>query len=1089
MSPNRLTLLILGVLVAILALPAAALAAAPDNTTAAPPAGGWVKSGYVVTPAGSDPDGDPIDLVEWDLGDGGGPQTGPPGSTVAIPAGPVVNLTTRVQANGEWSAPRTDVYNVDDLEPGDLTTTNSGWYTGPVDVPLVADAGSGSPIAKFQYRLDAGAPIDTVGLGPWTVSVVADGAHTLYTRVFDTAGNVSAWAPHPVNVDAVAPTDTTAVTGAWHTGAPVTVSVTGTDAASGIQRVRWRLGTTGAFTEVVGSTTNATVSGDGVRTLQTQIVDAAGNASTIKTHTVRIDTTAPANLTDPPPATWRDGAWAVTVRGADDGSGLSHVEWSVDGSPATQGSPTTVATVSGHGTHTLTTRIFDAAGNSSERHDTIRIDMVDPVNTTAVPPATPQNNPYTLPVTGTDSGSGVLKVEWKVDGGAVQSGVSGAVATVTGHGAHTIETRVVDNVGRSSGWRTNTVTVDAITNDTVDPVDTTTTAPAGWYPAPIAITVAATDDGSGVTQLRWRLDGQQYIWPGTSPSFTLSDEGVHVLETKAFDAKGNATEWRAQTFRIDRSAPADTTGVADGAWRNSRTFTLSGTDTVSGVQTIEYSIDGAPVQLGSDGQAVTVPADGAYSLFTRVLDRADNASPSRTVTMKVDTADPVNTTTVPLGDWRSSALSHPLAGTDARSGVDRIEWRVDGGDVHAGGPAVVDEDGDHVLETRVVDRAGNDTDWRADPVKVDTTAPTNTTPAAPAGWRATPYTIVVAGDDGAGSGVDTIERAVDGGAVSTDPNVTISGDGVHTLSSRVVDEVGHASEWREDVVRIDGTAPTAGLSCSAAADAWSAAPVSCTVSADGGLSGLASLSLAGADGGTAAVSSGTVATVTADGRHTVRLDAVDGAGNRGAAEAVVNVDRTAPEASLTCTAAGGGSTCTAVASDATSGLAELAYSIDGGSYAGVAPGASFTVAKGKVRLRAADAAGNVNVTAPLALAAIPTGGTARIASVPVYLKGRKTTENMLGALSAARSSNGTVSLDLRPLAVGRGRYRVEIALKSGKRSREVERVYTVGGGGTLPRISASLSRAVEKTTVRLVVRKRVGRRWRSHASTRLVLPK
>ncbi len=1089
MSPRRPILLILSAIVAMLALPAAALAAVPDNTTPAPPAGGWVKSGYVVTPTGTDADGDPIDLVEWDLGDGGGPQTGPPGSTAAIPAGPVVNLTTRVQANGEWSAPRTDVYNVDDLEPADLTTSNSGWYTGPVDIPLVADAGSGSPIAKFQYRLDAGAPIDTVGLGPWDVSVVADGAHTLYTRVFDTAGNVSAWAPHPVNVDAVAPTDTTAVTGAWHTSTPVTVSVTGTDAASGIQRVRWRLGTTGAFTEVLGTTTNVGVSGDGVRTLQTQIVDAAGHTSTIKTHTVRIDTTAPANLTDAAPGTWRDGAWAVTVRGADDGSGISHVEWSVDGSPATQGSPTTVATVSGHGTHTLTTRVFDAAGNSTERDDTIRIDMVDPVNTTAVPPATPQNNPYTLPVTGTDSGSGVLKVEWKVDGGAVQSGASGASATVTGHGAHTIETRVVDNVGRSSGWRTNTVTVDAITNDTVDPVDTTTTAPAGWHPGAINVTVAATDDGSGVTQLRWRLNGQQHIWPGTSPSFTLSDEGVHVLETRAFDAKGNVTDWRVQTFRIDVSTPVDTTAVSDDAWRNSRTFTLSGTDAVSGIQAIEYSVDGAPVQLGTNGQAVTVPADGTYSVFTRALDRADNASPSRTVTMKVDSVDPVNTTTVPLGTWRSTALSHPLAGTDARSGVDRIEWRVDGGDVQAGGPAVIDEDGEHVLETRVVDRAGNDTDWRADPVKVDTTVPTNTTPAAPGGWRGTPYWVVIAGNDGVGSGVDTIERTVDGGGVSTDPNVTISGDGVHTLSSRIVDEVGHSSAWRDDVIRIDSAAPSAGLSCSAAADAWSTAPVSCTVSADGGLSGLSSLTLAGADGGTAAVSSGAVATVSADGVHVVRLAAVDGAGNGGAAEAVVNVDRTAPEASLSCTAADGKYTCAAVASDATSGLVELGYSVDGSSYSSVAPGASFTVEEGKVRLRAADAAGNVNVTAPLALSAIPAGATARITSVPVYLKGRKTTENMLGALNAARSSNGTVSLDLRPLAVGRGRYRVEIALESGERSRTVKRSYTVGRGGTLPRMSASLSRAVEKTTVKLVVRKRVGGRWRSYASTKLVLPK
>ncbi len=61
---------------------------------------------------------------------------------------------------------------------------------------------------------------------------------------------------------------------------------------------------------------------------------------------------------------------------------------------------------------------------------------------------------------------------------------------------------------------------------------------------------------------------------------------------------------------------------------------------------------------------------------------------------------------------------------------------------------------------------------------------------APTGWRKTPYTVEITGDDGAGSGVDFIERKIDGGAVSTDPNVTITGDGEHTLSSRIVDEAG-----------------------------------------------------------------------------------------------------------------------------------------------------------------------------------------------------------------------------------------------------------------------------------------------------------
>lgn len=1001
MSPGRLTLLILGALVVVLALPATALAIVPDNTTALPPAGGWVKSGYTVTVLGVDVDGDPIDLVEWDFNDGNGPQTGPYASVVAIPAGgPVVQLTTRVQAAGEWSAPRTDTYNVDDAPPLDLTSNEAVWRPGAYNVPLLGSADGSAPIAKFQYKLNEDlVPVDTVGLGPWTAPVVADGQHTLYTRAFDTAGNVSAWKQHEVLIDSQAPFDDTAVSSGWYRTSPVTIDVTGSDVTSGIQKVLWRKAVSGAFTEVLGQTTPVTFATDGQYPLNTQVVDKAGYVTAVKSQTVKIDT-------------------------------------------------------------------------------------ANPVNTTPAAPAGTVNNPYQVTVSGTDvSGSGVARIEYRVAGGAAQSVNSGTQITVAGHGPRTLETRVVDVAGNTSAWRLETLDLDAKTNDVVAPTDITTTAPTGWEPGEIPVTVGATDDGSGVAQLRWRLDGEQFIWPGDNPSFTIP-EGQHVLETRAYDAKGNATAWRVQTFKVDTSAPVDTTAVVDGEWRPSRTFKLTGTDAVSPVQSIEYRINAAAVQVGAPGQDVTVPADGTYTVATRVIDSADNATGWRTVTMKVDTVDPVNTTTVPDPDWVVGPLELPLAGTDAGSGVARTEWRLDGGETQTESPAVIDEDGEFTLETRVVDNAGRTSAWRPNPVKVDTTAPANTTPAAPAGWRNTPYTTVVAGDDGIGSGVAGIEHTIDGGPPSTDPNVTITGDGVHTLGTRIVDTVGQYSDWREDVIRIDTAVPTAALACNGGANAWSNAVVTCSVSADGGPSGLGSLTLGGTP-----VASGGVRTVNTDGRHVLHLAAVDGAGNAAAAQAIVHVDRTAPAASLDCKAAGGTYTCTATASDATSGLAALAYSIDGGAFAGIASGKSFTVARGKVQLRAADAAGNVTVTAPVTLAAIPEEATARVTSVPVYLKGRKKTENMLGAVTAARSATGTVSLDLRPLPVGRGKFKVEIALKSGKRKRTVKRSFTVGKGGALPRMSASLSRATARTTVQLTVRKRVGRKWRRHATAQLTLPK
>ena len=125
--------------------------------------------------------------------------------------------------------------------------------------------------------------------------------------------------------------------------------------------------------------------------------------------------------------------------------------------------------------------------------------------------------------------------------------------------------------------------------------------------------------------------------------------------------------------------------------------------------------------------------------------------------------------------------------------------------------------------------------------------------------------------------------------------------------------------------------------------------MSCTVNADGGHSGVGSLT-ASQDGGTAsAVANGDAVEVSADGVHTVHVDVTDGAGNPASTDATVQVDRTAPAATVTCAPDSGHAyTCTASGSDGTSGLAALSYSVDG-AWKAVPEGGAFAVAKGAVR--------------------------------------------------------------------------------------------------------------------------------------------
>jgi hypothetical protein len=1083
MALRRSSLLLLGAMLALFCLPAPAPAQTPpSNDTVATP-GGWRTTPYVVTLAGSD--AETAVTMEYEHGMSG---------VTSVASGTQVTINTQGQLDFKTRAVDTDVPPnasswrteplwIDMVDPTDASTANtspalSGWHLAPTSFEVRAvDITSG--VDHVEWSLDGGATQN--GPNGTNVPLSTNGPHLIRTRAVDVAGNVSGWTDHVIRIDAVPPADTTALPTGWRT-APVDVTVKGTDAHSGVDEVAWVVD--GGAPTTASPQGQFTISADGSHTVQTLVRDVAGNESGWAQHTVNIDATAPTDLTDAPDD-WVQAAH-VEVKATDAVSGVDRVEWQIDGGPWQHGPSGTVVDFTTTGEFQLRTRARDVAGNlSAPQLENVQVDADAPVNTTTQP-AGEVSNPYQVAVTGTDADSGVATVEWQVDNGAISSGASGDPATITGGGQHTLKTRVIDAAGNASAWRTDTITVDALLGDNVMPVDTTTGGSSLWRKTAVTVTVQATDAGSGVDLIEYRIPGFISGETATTATFQVSKEGNNLLETRVTDKAGNRTTWRQQRVKVDFTDPVDAIDIPEG-WQGSNSFELAATDAHSGVDEILYTVNGGPEQSGDPGDPVTVGADGTYVIESRVIDNAGRSSDFTTRTLKVDTVDPVNTSAVPGAGWLDAPFEHPLSGTDLH--LEEMQWRVDGGPIQHGGPVLIDQDGEFDLETQAVDEAGNVSGWRLDTVQIDGTAPENTTAAAPAGWRKTPYTVEVTGDDGDGSGVDYIERTIDGGAVSTDPNVTITGDGVHTLRTRVFDVVGHVSDWREETIRIDTAAPTAALSCSAAADAWSSAPVSCTVAVDGGLSSLGSATLTGADGGTAAVTHGSVATVSADGTHTLHLAVVDGAGNAAAAQAVVNVDRTAPVAGLSCAAANGTYTCQADASDGTSGLAYLGWSLDGGEFATIEPGGTFTVAKGQVRLRSVDVAGNATITDPVALAAIPANVKVRISSVPVYLKGHKDADSMLGALNAVRSASGTVSLDLRPLAVGRGSYRVEIRLKSGKRSKRFNRTYKVGRTGALPRISTSLSKATAKTSITLTVRKKSGTHWRKYAGTRLVLKK
>ncbi len=167
--------------------------------------------------------------------------------------------------------------------------------------------------------------------------------------------------------------------------------------------------------------------------------------------------------------------------------------------------------------------------------------------------------------------------------------------------------------------------------------------------------------------------------------------------------------------------------------------------------------------------------------------------------------------------WYAGPVRVTLAATDEAggSGVEQMMYRVDGGPPKPyGGPFDYAVDGEHTLEYRSVDGAGNAEAYKPVTLKVDANAPTTTATARPgrplgaAGWYDSAVELTLSADDGAGSGTAATEYRVDGGEWQPyDEPIAIEEAGVHDVEFHSSDVAGNDEAIRRTRLSIDETAP------------------------------------------------------------------------------------------------------------------------------------------------------------------------------------------------------------------------------------------------------------------------------------------
>ena len=348
------------------------------------------------------------------------------------------------------------------------------------NVNLAANASDASGLTKVEWWVDGvRVATDTDGAPwtkPWNSASVADGAHKIFAKARDTAGNwgaslsvnfsVSQTPPPP---DTTAPTVSVTAPAAAATvsGTAATLSANASDNVA-VTSVRWFVDGVEVAADTNGSpwtaTWNSTTVADGAHTVAAKAADAAGNLRTSASVSFTVnnsvlDTVKPTVAVTSPAAGATVGGTVNLAANASDASGLTKVEWWVDGvrvATDTDGAPWTKPWNSASvadGAHKIFAKARDTAGNwGASLSVNFSVSQTPPPPDTTAPTvsvtapaaaATVSGTAATLSATATDNVA-VTSVRWFVDGVEVAADTNGSPWTATWNsttvadGAHTV---------------------------------------------------------------------------------------------------------------------------------------------------------------------------------------------------------------------------------------------------------------------------------------------------------------------------------------------------------------------------------------------------------------------------------------------------------------------------------------------------------------------------------------------------------------------------------------------------------------------------------------------------------------------------
>jgi hypothetical protein len=262
----------------------------------------------------------------------------------------------------------------------------------------------------------------------------------------------------------------------------------------------------------------------------------------------------------------------------------------------------------------------------------------------------------------------------------------------------------------------------------------------GWYRGAVNITLQASDEGSGVSNITFRLDGG--AWTNYTEMLTVGAVGTHVLDYFSFDVSGRRGNSTSIAFSIDTAKPNTTAVIAavqgaNGWYIGAAAIILHGTDEDGAVILTTYRIDGGAWTPYLTSVAIT--AEGQHTFEYRSEDEAGNLEDIQTLGIWTDSTAPTMSVVTASPDHSTDGTTQiAWNASDSCSGMASTELLVDGTNYGSPLPSggVVEirglTDGVHNITVVCTDVAGNQVQSSAS-VTVDTN------PLSPSG----PYGMMI----------------------------------------------------------------------------------------------------------------------------------------------------------------------------------------------------------------------------------------------------------------------------------------------------------------------------------------------------------